>query len=115
MSAQPDLRVKVTGMKKKPAERPYAKARIYVFLKGESLLENFAKRAGLTEVDEKMERELMRRAARVVASYFNVPDHMNYSRKAGCGCGCSPGFILKEHRGFDLFCYAEPLSAKENA
>jgi hypothetical protein len=106
-----DFRIKVTEMKKLPSERPDARARVYVFLDGESILDNFAKRAGLLERDEKMERELKRRAARVVASHFNVPDHMSYSRTAGCRCGCSPGFILKEHRGFDLFCNVRPLEA----
>ena len=34
-----------------------------------------------------------------LASHFNVPkQRCKYSHKAGCGCGCSPGFRLKQVR-----------------
>ncbi len=27
----------------------------------------------------------------------------SWSQKAGCSCGCSPGFILKGHKGLNIF------------
>jgi hypothetical protein len=83
-----------------------SRARVYFFPKGETVLENFAYgrrnrpiaalRALLPEVYEQTKLE---------------PDcQAIWSQKAGCSCGCSPGFILKGvalkgvgYFGFDIF------------
>lgn len=57
-----------------------------------------------------------REIARVIASEALVQMGVNgvrslsYSAKAGCECGCSPGFIVDGDRGWELF--VEPVTVE---
>jgi len=72
-----------------------ARPRVYVHVKDESVLENFAKR-----FDRPI--TLYREAAKLGLEKLNISGKLRWSQKAGCSCGCSPGFILKEQGGDGL-------------
>jgi hypothetical protein len=61
----------------------YASSRVYVWPKGETILENLMNRRTrpYTEYRKLLADQPFMKGAR-------------WSRTAGCGCGCSPGFIL---------------------
>ena len=61
------------------------KSRVYVFPEGETILENLF--GGRQNRPYKMYRELLKD--------FVPMQGARWSRTAGCGCGCSPGFILE--------------------
>ena len=75
-----------------------AKPRAYIFQEGESILENLANRRNRPV---KLYRAYLEHALMVVGQ----PDATAYwNQKAGCNCGCSPGFIINNASGkFDLF------------
>jgi hypothetical protein len=66
-----------------------SKPRLYVFVEGENILENLAFR---TNRPSKLYRTILKEAFR----RLGLPEDTKayWSQKAGCGCGCSPGFIL---------------------
>jgi hypothetical protein len=67
-----------------------AKPRLYVFVEGENILENLAFR---TNRPSKLYRTILKEAFR----RLGLPETTKayWSQKAGCSCGCSPGFILE--------------------
>jgi hypothetical protein len=70
---------------------------VYFFHKGETVLEGFGNRAA-RPVD------VYRPFLKTVAEKLGVPEKsFRWSRKAGCSCGCSPGFVCREDRGRDVF------------
>lgn len=79
------------------ADRPAQKARVYFWPKGENLLQNLTNRRNRPI---NLWRELLPAAlkqASILCSTGNV-----WSQKAGCGCGCSPGFVLNGPQGVDV-------------
>lgn len=66
-----------------------AKPRLYVWVDGENMLENFAYR-------ENRPSKLYRKFLPEIFATLGLPadTKATWSQKAGCGCGCSPGFIL---------------------
>ncbi len=75
-----------------------SKTRIFVCPTGESIMENLANRR---ERPSKLWRPYAIKAAEALGVAF---ESLGWSQKAGCNCGCSPGFIVKgDHRpGFDI-------------
>ena len=73
------------------------KMRVYLFPHGETLEENLERRRNR---DVKLWRKI---ALQVMEKfgYHNV--QMIFSQYAGCQCGCSPGFIVEERNGKELF------------
>lgn len=68
-----------------------AKTRVYVWPKGESVFENFGNRIARPHLAW---RPLVAEALN--ANGFAVTERdLRWSQKAGCSCGCSPGFILQ--------------------
>jgi len=75
--------------------------RIYAWANGETILSWLTNRhnarAGVTE----LKRDIV---PAVLAKMGLPPDtKVRWSQKAGCACGCSPGFILPEYHGRDVF------------
>lgn len=69
-------------------DRP-TRARIYMWPKNESVLENFLVGRRVRPVAAM--KALM---PKVLEAVGQVPEvSVRWSQKAGCGCGCSPGFI----------------------
>lgn len=50
--------------------------------------------------ERKQKRELL---AAALGALGCDADGWNYSSKAGCSCGCSPGFISKRGHGLEVF------------
>lgn len=73
--------------------------RVYLFLERESILDNLDSR-GCQKV-HKIRRDIL---PVLVASAPEMQGmKFNWSRTAGCSCGCSPGFIVRDSVGFDIF------------
>ena len=75
-----------------------AKSRMYLFPKGENILENLQNRRSRPY---KAYREMLPE----IFEQLKLPHDtkVSWSQLAGCRCGCSPGFIFKERHGFDVF------------
>ena len=75
-----------------------SKTRVYVWPKGETLLENLQNRHNRPYVAMKPF------ALKAAEALSVVVDKLGWSQKAGCSCGCSPGFVVQgQHRpGFDI-------------
>ena len=74
-----------------PTHREYqSKPRMYFHIEGESLLENFGNRFNRPS-------QLYRQFIPQVLAHFGLPagTKVVWSQKAGCSCGCSPGFIVQ--------------------
>lgn len=82
----------------KNRQRPYwnmrrsefeSKPRLYISIAGENILENFAYR---------MDRptQLYRQVLPEIFEKLGLPPETkaSWNQKAGCSCGCSPGFVL---------------------
>jgi len=74
------------------------KSRLYFHHDGESILEGFGNRASRPW-------KIYRTFLEEVRAKFDLPEDVkfNWSRKAGCSCGCSPAFIITGHWGTDFF------------
>ncbi len=103
----------ITAEIRRKTGREYSeKARIYVWPKGESVIEQFFNRRdrptkefrkiamdGLKQLEDQIKKE---------KSWAKLSG-LRWSRKAGCSCGCSPGFIAQGdgYTGFDVHITAE--------
>lgn len=65
-----------------------SKPRLYVWVDGENILENFANRF---DRPQKLYRSML---PEIFKALDLEPVKASWSQKAGCSCGCSPGFIL---------------------
>lgn len=79
--------------------REYKKApRLYVWPEGESVLENLQNRHF-----RPYKYWLEHVVPQVLKEFDLKPTKVRWSQKAGCSCGCSPGFILEGVVGtFDI-------------
>lgn len=90
--------MKVSKVDNRPnRERSSSRTRVYVFPKGENVLENLCNRFSrpskaykhfLPEIFEKAFPEMKweDRRAMIKKTFWN--------QRAGCACGCSPGFVI---------------------
>lgn len=74
-------------------EHQREKATVHVSINNENMLDNFGNRASRPW---KVWKPIVVAALNQAGVKF---DHLSWSRKAGCECGCSPGFILKDEDG----------------
>lgn len=81
------IRCSGTGRNRRwtPDRQFNARTRVYVSPKGETVLQNLTNRRDRPTAD-------YRKA--VVELYPDFKGNMTWSQTAGCGCGCSPAFIL---------------------
>lgn len=86
---------KVTEAKVLPIDKPYSgrgikKSRIYCWPEGESVIENLINRRS------RPLKEFRKVAIDGLKTIGANPDSLTlkWSQKAGCPCGCSPGFIV---------------------
>lgn len=75
------------------------KARVYIFPKGESVWDNLMNRHSRPATVYKKEVIPHVLTAMGLASDTKV----RWSQTAGCGCGCSPGFIIDSVLGTEVF------------
>lgn len=69
----------------------HAKPRVYIWLEGESVFDNFINRWGRPH---KAFRKFILPTLKRVLNVVDDDIKFNWSQKAGCSCGCSPGFII---------------------
>jgi len=76
----------------------WSKARIYFFVKDETLLDNLINRRSrpMTEYRKLLPAEF---------AQAGLPENIKvkWRQAAGCSCGCSPGFIIDNMSRFDVF------------
>jgi len=89
-----------------------AKVRVYVWPVGENVLANVRNRRSRPYTDyRKLLPEILQEAGVIEkGDAFKA----SWRQTAGCNCGCSPGFILDGHWGFDVHvdvAYATPEQA----
>ena len=79
----------------------HARARVYIFAEGESILANLVNR---TTRPHKVYRD---RVLPTVYAYLGLDPReykMRWSKHAGCSmCPCSPGFIIEGQHRYDVF------------
>lgn len=87
-------------------------AKVYVFPEGESILQSLRNRFSRPQqayreaVGPSLEKALRERGFLPEGTPFK----MAWSQKAGCACGCSPGFIVKgTTTGVDVYCHVEDV------
>lgn len=110
-----EMQVRVVKVEKRERKSPMgwrpqdrreynAKARMYFHPVGESIIENLMERRN-RPVD--LYRSVM---PEVIAAAGLHPDtKVVWSQTAGCGCGCSPGFVVKDHSRFDVWVDVEMI------
>lgn len=81
-----------------PKERS-KKTRVYIFIKNENIIENLENRRN--RPCDQYRKEVMPG----VLKEMNLPEDTKFSWKqnAGCRCGCSPGFIIADVYGKEVF------------
>ena len=90
--------MKIKEIEKFEADKPYDKTRIYVWPDNESIIDNINKRRERPYTVYK--KEII---PQVLAKYgWSLTTKIRWSQKAGCPCGCSPGFIVSDHYGEDI-------------
>lgn len=77
--------------------RANSKSRVFIWPKNESVMDNLVNRRDRPH-------DAWKRFAEKAAALFDVQaDKISWSQKAGCACGCSPGFVIHGDRpGFDI-------------
>lgn len=93
------MNLKIAAVNLRPVENRFrggrrVKSRVYVWPQGESLIDNLVNRRSRPINDF---RSAAYRALSGMGVDLTKVD-MKWSQKAGCGCGCSPGFVID---GFD--------------
>jgi len=85
----------------KPSES-YKKSRIYIFIDGENVMENLQNRRDRPY--EFYKKEIL--SLPEVQALFPIETKdikFKWSQKAGCSCGCSPGFMVEGWTGSEYF------------
>jgi len=75
---------------------PATKTRIYFWPRGESILENLENRCTRPYNEY---RQLLPNVLQAVGVESAENLDIRWSQKAGCGCGCSPGFVVNGWNG----------------
>lgn len=89
--------MKVMNVTKRLSENPNSKVRIYIFPANENVFDNLLNRYSRPSKAYKAEV--------LPAVFARIGEHkVSWSQKAGCNCGCSPGFIVTDGlKGFNVF------------
>lgn len=85
-----ELTVTEVKILKDEAGRFYHKTRVHIFPEGETLLENLQNRRSRPY---KAYRKVVEQTLDSLGADRSKLD-IKWSQKAGCSCGCSPGFII---------------------
>lgn len=91
-------------VRNRPRSTRPAKTRVYVWPAKETILENLQNRRARPLAQWRKE------VLPAVFEHLGLPSALSkakWSQSAGCACGCSPGFILEEHWGQDVFVQLE--------
>lgn len=108
-------KIKINKITSQKNDELWHKTRVYIFIDGENIMENLAKRR--MRPYNVWKKEVLP----LVLKKLNLEGwKASWSQKAGCSCGCSPGFFLyKEskdkkyreyHQGRNIFVHIEYIS-----
>lgn len=90
---------KVIDVKRRNATETKRKyLRIYVWLRQETIGENLHNRFNRPEREWRKLLPQVFEQARIPAVFL---DRVKWSQKAGCACGCSPGFVVNGYESQD--------------
>ena len=77
--------------------------RIYIFLEGETVWQNLENRHERPYTIYKKEL-LPQILEQLKAQGIDLTGQkISWSQRAGCNCGCSPGFVVSNHRGKEIY------------
>lgn len=81
---------KITKVKVRNADKPFDKLKIYIFTRGETILNNLENRRvrPYTLYKKEIIPQLIKQGV------IKEGQKVRWSQNAGCSCGCSPGFIV---------------------
>lgn len=94
----PNLTIEVIERKVAWTKEYRAKPRIYFRHDGENVMENLLMR---TSRPQKIYQEFLGVVRQAVG--FDFDTKIYWSQKAGCSCGCSPGFVVKSSKRLDVW------------
>lgn len=78
-------------------KKKWSRSGVFFFIENEKLSENLENRKTRSYTEyKKLLPEVLKRAGL-------QSQEANWSQKAGCTCPCSPGFLLNESTGHDIF------------
>lgn len=93
------LKIIDAEMRDKQPEDKAVKGRVYFFIKDEKLHENLERRHGRPYNEyRKLLPEVFMKVGFTPIVAQALTSSSKWSQKAGCGCGCSPGFITANLR-----------------
>ena len=84
----------LSACRRSHTEDRYKKTVVYMWPKGETILENLANRRN--RPIEQM-RALLPEVLRLSGISTAIAESAKWRQSAGCKCGCSPGFIIDFH------------------
>lgn len=99
---QPIQRADGTYLRQRPytqRDETHIKTRIYASPKGETVLDNFMG-GRYTRPHQAVKALLVPGALQALG--LDPATRVFWSQKAGCSCGCSPGFVADVRAGFDI-------------
>ena len=83
------------------------KSRIYIFIKGETILQNLFDRFSrpYDEYKTKVIPSLMKKIKKEFPLQYShiKDDKWSWNQRAGCTCGCSPGFVGSSFSNYEIF------------
>jgi hypothetical protein len=93
------MNIKILKVDSREAELYGRKTKIYIFIKNETLIQN------LLERHSRPNKEYKKQIIPTLIKDGILPSDaiVTWSQKAGCSCGCSPGFIVKNDTSKEIF------------
>ena len=85
-------------------EKPGRYTRVYIWPENFNVLDDLLERAsGSFEMRDRRWEFYRKEVMPGVLARLGQPDlKFRFERKAGCACGCSPGFVLTNHKGSEV-------------
>ena len=77
------------------------KSKIYIFIEKETIIENLVNRRSRPVTEYRKLLPEILKAFEEKTGY--KPEKVSWSQRAGCPCGCSPGFIIQGSYGWNVF------------
>jgi hypothetical protein len=90
-------------------DNPCCKSKMFIFLKGENLLQNLANRHDRPY--KLYKEEIVPLVVKELKAQGIDMEGMKvlWSQRAGCSCGCSPGFIIPQLHGYEIYVDVEVI------
>jgi len=105
--------MQITRISVRVKDRESSNIRLYLVPDEESLFDNFVQGRLTRPYQEFRKSGLLDKTMKEIIGYPS--GHAKWSQKAGCSCGCSPGFIVEKsaHLPTDYYIYYDVESLEE--